>query len=173
MTPGNISLIGVRLLGLYLVAQGVLELPNLVFLAQVPRDPEFTSLLYFLHASAILAPLMLGIVAFAFSSQISSLIQVEPDTATSGRQVNLEEIQSLVFAALGLLIVFLSFPRLLSTWISIYQSNVINERSVGYLSTPAFISPLAGVVFGVVLFVGARYWTRMYNWFREFGLEQK
>ena len=173
MNSREISLVGVRLLGLYLIAQGIFELPNLVVLAQLPPDAEFTSLLYFLHASAILAPLILGAVVLVFSSRIANLIQPEPMSSTMASRVSLEEVQSFVFAALGLAICVVAFPKLLSTWTFIYQSNSINERPLGYLSTPAFISPLAGVLFGLFLFVGARFWTRMYNRFREFGLEQK
>lgn len=163
----------VRIIGLYLIAQGILELPNLFFLVQFPEGQELSPVLRILHTSAILAPIIMGIMVLAFSSVIASMIYSVPSDNGREDQISMIGLESLGFAILGLVIIFISFPELSSASIAIYQNNSISDRPVNYFLTPEFISPLVGIILGFVLFVGVKFWVRLYGLFKGFVLAGK
>ena len=173
MNAKVLALISVRVLGLFLIGQGILALRNLYVLINIPADYVITPMLYSIHTAAIFAPLALGLAVIIFSKSLARWVCPTHMESEGENVPRLPEIQSVAFSVLGLLIVFLSIPDLINSLISIYQSNAVNERQASYISNPVFLSPLLSTVFGILLFVGAGYWVRLYRKFREFGLNEK
>ncbi len=173
----SVALISVRIMGLFLMSQGILALPNLYMLGQISEtdDFDFLPLMYVMFSGAILAPLLLGLIVVLFSRYIARWVCPSNVELIEEKTPSLSEVQSLAFSVLGLLIVFTSLPDLVSAWVSIYQSNAnpVTDPPIGYFSTTVFISPFLALVFGFLLFVGARFWVRLYVAFRQFGLNKK
>ena len=173
MNKDEISLISVRVLGLYLIAKGILALPDLYALINLVGAEGYEDLVYVDYAAAILAPLVLGLLFIFFSLPIAKWLSGRSASNVSTESASLPEIQSIAFSVLGLFIIFISGPRLLSTIISINKSNSFTDQPVGYFEAPIFLTSFSGVILGILLFIGARFWVNLYRWFREFGLEKK
>lgn len=168
-----LAFLGVRLFGLYFLAQGFLEFPNLLSLPHLAVASESVVAIKVAYAADILAPTLLGCLFLLFSTRISQALVPRTAVPDASEDRVIAELRSLAFAALGLFIVFLALPNLLRSWIAVHQLNAASERQISYVTDAQFLFAATGVVYGLLLFIGVRFWARLYVWFREFGLEEK
>lgn len=171
MNAESLSLIGIRLISIYLMASGIAGMTNLpLVFSGIAQD----NLMQSAYVLAIVSPLMVGIILYAFSRSISKLVSgttVSAESAHVGAKI--EELQGIAFAIAGLLIVAIRFPIFVRIIVFINQSAELNEGGAEYFSNFHFLAELFVLLLGLSLFFGARFWTRLYGELREFGLKNK
>lgn len=171
MNAESLSLIGIRLIAIYLMASGIVQMTYLPLIFSDTSQDYFMQTVYVL---AIVSPLMVGIIFFAFSRLFSKLVSgtsLPTESAEVGARI--EELQGVAFAIAGLLIVAIRFPIFVRVILFINQSAELNEGEAEYFSNPHFLAELFVLLLGLSLFFGARFWARIYREFREFGLKNR
>jgi len=152
---------------------GLLEMPNLYALREIPVDESFTDVIKLMHGAAILSPLFVGSLVLISSSRIANWVSRSNGNETHISDAGLREIQSLAFATSGLIILSVSLPKLIRSWIWTYQNNETNDQTISYFASSHSLSEFVVTVLGLSLFVGSGFYVRLYLWFREFGLGNK
>lgn len=171
MNAESLSLIGIRLISIYLMASGIADMTNLpLIFSGLSQDHLMQSA----YALSIVSPLMVGIILYALSRPFSKLVsgtRVSAESTDVGAKI--EELQGMAFAIAGLLIVAIRFPIFVRIIVFINQSAKLNEGEAEYFSNFHFLAELFVLLFGLSLFFGAKFWTRLYREFRAFGLKDK
>jgi hypothetical protein len=171
MNKESFSLIGIRLIAIYLIASGLVLLPNLPQLWVGPT-PDSTYILGYVLALA--APLAAGIILFAISMTLSKLIcKGLNSNQTSEANTKINEFHGIALSIAGLMILAMKFPDFIGVILQINQTAVLNNRQAEYFSNSYFLSELLVLVLGVSLLLGAKFWINFYRWFQQFGLKDK
>ena len=171
MNAESLTLIGIRLVSIYMMASGIVQM---AFLPLIFSGTSQDYLMQTVYVLAIVSPLMVGIILYAFSRPFSKLVSGASASAGSADvRAKIEELQGVAFAIAGLLIVAIRFPIFVREILRIHQVAQLNEGQLEYYSNPHFLAELFVLLLGLFLFFGARFWTRIYREFREFGLKDK
>ncbi len=159
MNAESLSLIGIRLISIYLMASGIVGMTNLpLVFSGISQDYLMQSA----YVLAIVSPLMVGIILYAFSRPFSKLVSGASVSAESADvRAKIEELQGVAFAIAGLLIVAIRFPIFVRIIVFINQSAELNEGEAEYFSNFYFLAELFVLLFGLSLFLGARFWTAL------------
>lgn len=116
MAPTTLSQIAVRVVAIYVIAQGIMYLPSIhsVMLYGSNRTGVDESA-FSLIIAAIFGPMIVGLVLWAAAPTISKWIVVgaEEDAAEQA-PFTLRQLQAVVISTAGLVIVFLSLPGFIS-----------------------------------------------------------
>jgi hypothetical protein len=166
VTKESLSLIGIRLVAIYLIASGVVLLPNLAQLWVGPADSDMV----IGYVIVVVSPLVIGVALYAVSLRISNTVCNGLGASEPRPELGADELHGIALSVAGLLIVATSLPDLVAIVVQIRQASEWNDRQVEYLSNPRLVSELVVLAFGVSMFSGARFWIRLYRRFRAFGV---
>ena len=170
ITRSDISLLAVRIFALYLIAQGVSALPGLSALWSMKL---FTSSQQVLFSAAAVSPAVIGLAVLALSGVLARRLipRTEAQAAPTAR---LSDIQSVVFATFGLLLIATTVPKALRTILMYVEPTGAGDDDYeSWIETPMALSQIASIAIGVLLCTGASYWTRLLAKFRNLGYEQE
>ena len=171
MNKESLSLIGIRLIAIYLIASGLIILPNFPQLWSVPTPDSSYVLGYVI---ALVAPLVVGVTLYLVSTPLSKLICKGLDSdQTSDANTKINEFHGIALSITGLIILAIKFPGFIGVILQINQTAVFNDRQVEYFSNFYFLSELLVLILGISLFFGAKFWVNFYIWFQQFGLRNK
>lgn len=171
MNAESLSLIGIRLIAIYLIASGIIQL---TYLPLIFSDTNQDYLMQSVYVLAIISPFMVGIIMYAFSRPFSKLVSGSPVSAQNAQNLsNIEQLQGVAFAITGLLIIAIRLPSFVGEILRIFHTAKLNDGRVEIFSNPPFLAELFILLLGLSLFFGARFWTRLYGELREFGLKDK
>jgi hypothetical protein len=164
ITREDFALIAVRLVALIEVSQGIHTASMSVqyWLDDVNLDRWRAVWI----TVASLSPLVLGTVMFFASRKIAAWMlprQAQTEEVPPGNS----EIHSVVTGLIGIYCLGFAVPNLWSRWM-IFGTPSFGGESVWHESMP-FMRDLVAVGFGVALFVGARFWTRLFFKLRDLG----
>lgn len=171
MNAESLSLIGIRLIAIYLIASGIVQMN---YLPLIFSDRSQDYVMQTVYVLAFVSPFMVGIIFYAFSRPFSKLVSgtsLPAESAEVGAKI--EELQGVAFAIAGLLIVAIRFPSFVEEILRIFHTAKLNDGRVEIFSSPLFLAEFFVLLLGLSLFFGARFWTRLYGEFREFGLKDK
>ena len=111
VTRSDISILAVRILALYLIAQGVSALPAL---ASYWRNEWFTSSMRVTYLVAIVSPVVIGVAMLALSGVLARRL-IPGGEAQAKPAAGLSDIQSVAFATFGLLLIASTIPDLFAS----------------------------------------------------------
>lgn len=167
MEPATLSLILLRVLAVYLIAKGILFAPEIVTVwsgasAYAGKYPNIG-----LYSFVILTPVIFGLILWLLSPQLAKMIVRGESLKQSVESLSLGNIQAAVLATVGLLIIFVTIPSLISISVQIFgEGGRSSTAATAHLS-----AQIAKVGLGVVLVFGANSLVRLIRRIREFGLE--
>jgi len=172
MDSKQISLIGLKLIAIYLVAQGVSSLPNIyLFLSTYDASEGYTLLTYGSVIISIFSPIIVGILVWYSASKLSSYISKSTTGAIKPPSPDLYQYQVIAITLIGLYLFASALPYAISInyQLLIYQDTV-NDQAVFNRSLLAnAISINLKALFGAVLIIGSRKLSALFSWLRQAG----
>ena len=130
----------------------------------------------FVYFSLINFGLDLGaaIVLWIFANRISDFVSLANRTNSSKSEFNIEEFQVVVFASIGLYLVFSSLPHIAGT---LYRYIEIKDfDKFAHIPSEIYADTTnlsLQILLGIVLFFGARGFSGLLTWARSLGLKSK
>ena len=168
--------ISIRIVAIYLVAQGVLQSTSIssVFLNSLSADVTLAkiSLLYIVM---ILFPLLFGLALWLVADKLAALIVGKAGGEALSVPVKSHQLQSVALGTVGLVMMFTALPSFLQQLIYIYSNtNVIDDVRA---FNPGMLAQLVGtslnLLSGLLLVLGARFWSSLLHKVKGFGLSEK
>jgi len=186
MTPLNFAIVGLKLLGIYIIFESgtlftAFALMS-VFAAQIststgqPATPGFLSSLISLIPGGL--QVLFGVLLFVLSEPLAR--RMIPPVRSRAKKVvcSFEEVQSIAFAAVGILIVVDTFPILGRTIQSLYDLYHYAQQS-GDIAPDRLreswlysVGVLAKLIIGLVLFLNPQGFRNIWHWLRTAGTKQ-
>lgn len=172
MNIKDISIVTLRILGIYCLIQAVLLLQGLV--SVFTMSEEFNSVRSEMIIAALcpsIGLLFFGILLIAFSVKLSDFITLVAEDKNKNSMWSLGDVQSVLFSLAGTLIFAFAIPRTF-TWISHLVSLLMNDsHGLPYNSKvdrDSWLSLILSgfqMLFGISLFLGGQklsdFWQRM------------
>lgn len=173
MEPGTLSKILVRAIAIYLMAQGIMQIPSIVTVFSY-AEQEASKILIFL-VLAVLFPLITGIVLWGVSGKLSRFIVGNATDEVGSSTIDSAHIQAVAISTIGLIVVLLTLPQLVSQGIQLFgNSNIVDGERIFNLNTISyFVATTVKVFFALSLVIGIRFWVKLLHNFREIGLHEK
>lgn len=174
--PKLLANISIRIVAIYLAAQGIMQVPSIATVLSYGSSQESLNLQVILALSfAILTPLIFGIFMWAISNKLSSWVVGDLSSVESENDLNSAQLQAIAFCTIGVVIMFTTFPILVSQIIQLYSvENIIDgDTAFNTILISNLVATSLKVVLGLLLVLGAKFWVRLLHKFREFGLHEK
>ena len=173
MTRGDISLLAVRLLALYLIADGISVLPSLRMLPRIGDlwEEDITRLAWFAYGLAIILPVCLGLLALLFSRALARGItprRAEEEPLRAG----LSDIQSAATGTFGLLLLAVTLPQLITSIAMHQPTRPHTKEEVSLFDDAYFVAEFATTLMALFLCTSAGLWVRMIRSFRNLGWKE-
>jgi len=176
MEPTTLAKIAVRVVAIYLVVQGIAQTPGIIplFTYSSFEGSESVQIMTVL-VLVILFPLIVGTFLWLASEKLSRAIVgggVESDSSSS---IDASHIQAVAISTIGLIVLFLALPQLAGSVIQLFgSSNIIDgERVFNATAISYLVINSMELLLGLCLVVGANFWVKVLNNFREAGLRKK
>ena len=111
MTRDDVSLLAVRLLALYVIADGISVLPEITALPRIGHgEYEVTGQVWIAYRLAVILPVCLGIAALVFSRPLARVLTPRRAEETGAPDAGIPDVQSAAIGTFGLLL--LAAPKL-------------------------------------------------------------
>ena len=176
MTLADVSLLAVRLLALYVIAQGIGVLPSLAALPPISdSDYGVTRSVWIAYRLATILPLCLGLLALLFSRAIARRLtshRTEDADIPSAARAGVRDMQSAAIGTFGLLLLAVALPRLLAAIAFRSSPSRFDDEEVGLFEDPYVVTQLATVVMALLLCIGSGFWVRLLRRFRDLGWKE-
>lgn len=175
MKANQLAQIGVRLVALYLIAQGITSLPNLYFYFPGMQHAEsFSSFIYAVAFISILSPVVIGVLLWVIAPLVSNSLTSPFQGAELNNTFNDNQLQTSAIFLIGIYLLTISIPDLVA---AIYQYSKLAEleslRDSAKTSIQAsLLTATIELVLGVLLVVGANAITRWVSRLRNLGLNK-
>ncbi|MGB9429910.1 MAG: hypothetical protein WCC11_08580 [Gammaproteobacteria bacterium] len=163
-----------RLLAVYLIARGIIFLPDFYMLQGQPSGVFWTITNPNLWlVIPVLAPTISGIVLWVIAPMIANWMIGVDNTHVQIPSLLQNDLQAIAIVTAGLIIVIIAVPRiadwLIQLFANSYNNGVSRVFDPGVLGF--FIASVLLLLFGLLLIFGIRFWVRLLRRIREFGLE--
>lgn len=170
ITREDLALIGVRLLALLLVVDGIAFVAYSLSSWRAAESMEdFPRKLWgFSYALAVVAPILFGAGVFALSRPIARWITPNSESPTEA-PARLSTVQSVAIGTFGLFLIAMAIPRAWASYLVFEEISPPSDESTTILDDHGFVSNLISLAVGIALFTGARFWTKLFSRFRDLG----
>lgn len=150
MSKREIASLACKLLGLYLMIQGLNVMINMFSVSLMPYNPlSMEKILNTIFPFIFI--IIFGILIWSFSDKLS-VIMIKGETCSEERtSIKASDIQRIAFSVLGLYFLGNSIPKLISTIINITSKEVANYSSVLFLAG----GPITQFIVGFAIFTGS------------------
>ena len=173
MNPYHIAQIGIRLVAIYLIAQGISAIYSayMVFSSFNPLSEEPTYMLSALLL-AVISPGAIGIVLWYLAPRLSKyFISGSPTDSKSDIQFDFGQLQSIVIVLMGVYILANNIPNAISVTYYLF-TNKIEVNGVETFDTKTLISVFTvnlKLFLGIALIIGSNAITRFTTKLRTIG----
>ena len=179
MTPLNLAIVGLRLMAVYFLFEAAVTLPEFAFLSETvdTMNPHHSGPSIFVRA---LMPsgcnIVLGIGLFLAAPLLAR--KIVPDRKEEpATDLSLNDIQSLLFAAVGFIILAHSFPGVISTFVDLITWCLISGNSVTdsmmsnmlKLSFSRDLGNILAFLLGLFLIIKPQGFRNLLRWMRTAG----
>lgn len=164
--------IALRVLAVYMISIGILELPQIATMNIASQDVG--TLIFFTFMFMEVAPFALGVTLWLLAPRIGDWMVGKSVAAAPAKSVSTADLQTIAFVTIGLLIAIQAGAYIIGV---IYSSLLIASwpdeanRYPSLFRNPMFGAQIAKLVLGLALLFGAKFFTRLFRRFREFGLD--
>lgn len=157
--------IALRVLAVFMVATGIMGLPQLAMMDM--RSDVVVSALLLIAAIMITMPLLIGPILWVLAPRLAGWIVGKGDAVPAAGSVAAADIQAIAFVTLGLIIAIQAGSYVIGVIYVLMTSDIPTSLTNNYV-LPAQIAKL---ILGLALVFGAKGFTRFLRRFREFGLK--
>lgn len=178
VTNYTIALIGVRILGLFFLVQGIVELRNIYFVIEsLPylNQPGvvFSGRNLVAQLALVGVPLALGAMVLGWSRRLASwIVPARINTEKSEESLDTSQLHGVAFSILGVLMVWRTLPNFLATWSTFYEQRFVHQvDELSGFVVVNFVSHSFLLAFGIALFAGRGFFVRLFQKCRDFGLD--
>ena len=172
MNPIHIAQIGIRIVSIYLIAQGISNIPD-VYLFFTTYDPEgeYTAVIYGSVFTAIFSPAIIGCLLWFVAPKLSRHLISSQPTSENNQALNINQFQSTVIVLIGVYIISISIPAALSINYHLY-AGTIEVNGDNTLNSAILANAIAAnlkLLFGVSLLFGSKLIVRGITKIRTIG----
>lgn len=163
-----------RLLAVYLMARGILVLPNLYLI------PGISSNLYEVHLNPyfwlivpIIAPIIAGLVLWVVAPLVANWMTGSGNSSEQALLLSSDDLQVSAIVIAGLIIAIIAIPHIAAWLVQLFA----NPHSIGVNRVfdpnvlAFFVASVLEFALGLLLIFGVKFWVRLLRWAREFGLK--
>jgi len=173
MNPTHIALIGIRIVAIYLIAQGISSIPG-VYLFISTYDPEgsYNTILYGSVLIAIFSPIIIGIALWFSAPKLSNYFISTHPTSENNPELNVSQLQSAVIVLIGVYLIAVSIPALFSVYYQLINMTpeVNGSKTINISILSNAISVTIKLLFGVALILGSNFIVRGISKLRTIGI---
>lgn len=172
MEPIHLSTIGIRLIALYLVAQGISAIPDAhLFLTAYEPTGRFEIFSYGSVLTAIFSPAIVGILSWLSAPKLSKYIISTNPPSGDNQELNIAQFQTIAVTLVGIYLLASSLPYVISIHYQLYHNTIeINGESTLNLSILASaIAADLKALFGIALLLGSNQISRLISKLRNIG----
>lgn len=161
--------IALRVLAVYMIAKGIMELPALMTVPVYASDAHYAGPDFLWIFAAVLSPLIIGLGLWFLATRAANWVVGSGENADVPMEVSGATLLAVAFISIGVVFVVQSLPNVLGLiYASEEPSNGAQGPSVFY--SRYFLSECIRLILGLVLMAGTRNLVRLFHRFREFGL---
>lgn len=162
--------IALRVLAVYIIARGIMELPGLLTVRMYTGDAQFGGADFLWIFAAIISPLIIGLCLWFLAPRAAYWVVGSGEKADLPMAVSGATLLAVAFISIGVAFVVQSLPNVLGfIYASQEPSNAALGPSVFY--SRYFLSEVIRLLLGLLLMVGSKNLVRLFRRFREFGLD--
>ena len=178
MSSKDLAFVAIRVLAIYYLITAISVAFSAVsgVLTLVSLDESNNNTNSFIYFSLIPFVLHLGAAAvlWIFANRISSFVSLTNLTNNSKSEFKIEEFQVVIFASIGLYLVFSSLPYIAGTLYKYIEIKDFDKYALIPSEIHADTMSLSlQILLGVTLFFGARGFSGLLTWTRSLGLKSK
>jgi len=176
MEPYLLARIAVRIVAIYVIAQGIMYLPSMyTALSYSGASYEFDVSAVAVIIAAIFGPLIVGIILWVVAPAVSKSIIGDVNNRKVEAGATIDQYQAVAISTAGLVIVFISLPGFISLLVQAFGGSYEFEgqKTFDINVVARLLASGLKVLFGVLLVLGVRFWVQLLHRFKEFGLEEK
>jgi len=173
MNPVVLTRIAVKVVAIYLIAQGLMQVPNVAAAVQFSEAQiNWNSQILPVLVVAAITPLVFGIVLWIASNKLSDVILRGVDS-TEISSVSSNEIQAILISTIGLLILVLAIPQLTSLCIQLVATTkpVDSGSGLNVFLLSYLVAEIVKIIFGLSLILRVSGWMKMLRKLRGLGLQ--
>ena len=172
MNPILLATIAIKVVAIYLISQGIVQVPGVVAVLQYQSLPvDSTDEMLAIYLAAILSPLLFGWILWFLAPTLSRVIVKKTD-CSQDIELTTGHIQSISIATVGFILVIMSIPPLIGTSTQLFGSmDIVNDERVFNINLLSYVlAALTKIILGLGLILGATGWARLLNKIRGLGL---
>lgn len=173
MNPRTLATVAVKILAIYLITQGIMEVTKTVTLYSAAQSSiEIDKSIVVFFTSAIFIPLLAGVALWFASGTLSKLIlKNTPDSESPSMPFS--DVHAAVISTIGLFVVVDTVPQLARATVQLFgEMDIVNNKEVYNSGLLAMFSAICvQIALGVSLMLGASGWVNLLYKFRGLGLK--
>ena len=184
MTPFQLAVVGLRLVGIYFVAEsGTLFTSGLLVHDYLKAMTQTTGVAESSFSLPLLIPgitqVSMGVLLFIFAAPLARRLVPPVSDEAKKAAYSLEEVQGIAFGAAGILILSGALPNVGHAWQNLYfwydnlqlASEASGANPIGSLLYALGI--LAQIIIGLVLLFNPRAFRNIWHWVRTAGTQRR
>lgn len=173
MNPKHIAQVGIRLVAIYLIAQGLSAIYSAyMVMSSFIQYSDEQSFIFLAMLFAVLSPGIIGILLWFIAPKLSGYFLSETNVTTETQTKHeLSNIQSMVMVLIGVYIVAVNIPNAVSVTYYLF-TNTVEVNGVDAFDTKTLISAISNnlkLLLGVTLIVGSNLITNLIARLRTMG----
>ncbi|MDR3586124.1 MAG: hypothetical protein P4L59_12485 [Desulfosporosinus sp.] len=170
MSKREIASLACKILGMYLIFQGINFMANVLSVSFVtPGQLEPRSAINI--AFPYISPIIFGVLLWFLSDKLSSIMVKGETLHKEGLGIKAGDIQRILFSVLGLLFMGNSLPKLVTTLTSMYSTRDVANMTLRLL--PGAVGGITQILLGAGVFLGSRGLVNLLNVVRYTGLTRE
>ena len=172
MDTKQISLIGIKLIAIYLIAQGITTIPNIyLFINTFAPTDEYNLYTYASVIVSITTPIIVGIFVWFSAPRLSGYISSSIPTVEAATPPGAHQYQAIGIMLIGLYLFANTLPHAISIiYQLLFHQNIVNDQPV--IDKQMLINAITinlKVLIGLVLILGSRKLSALFTWLRHAG----
>lgn len=167
MNPMTFAIIAVKLISIYLVINGIMQVPNMVNYLQLSSAPNNgINAVNSVYIVSIFAPIIAGVILWLISNRFSEYI-VENLPETEPSAISSAHIQSVAISTAGLMVAVLSIPDVVNYGVQLFgHLQIVNGEKVFSTSLLSyFLAVCVKTALGCSLIISAPRWAKLIHKF--------
>jgi len=173
MNPILLATIAIKIVAIYVMTQGVVQLPGIVAALQYqPSSIDSNNGNLVIYLSALLSPLVFSLALWFIAPTLSRVIIKRADYS---QEIDLttDHLQTVAIATVGFFLLIMSIPPMIGTGIQLFGNmDIVNDEKVFNINLLSYVFvAISKFILGLALILGATGWMRLLNKIRELGLK--
>ncbi|MDQ7096725.1 hypothetical protein REC12_24335 [Desulfosporosinus sp. PR] len=170
MNKREIVSLACKILGVYVIIQGIDIIANVLTASVInPNQMGLENLIAIIVP--YIFPIIFGVLLWVLSGRLSStMVEAGDFTNDSSSSIKADDIQRIVFSAIGLLLIGNSLPKIVTNLTSMLTTSEVPNMTARLL--PGMVGALIQIIFGIGVFLGSKGLVSLLNMFKYAGLKR-